>query len=595
MSKRIKMIIGMLIAAVVCVGIVYAFVTTNDKEEVVQLNYIYDFTEQSIPMEELDIEEKKLIINYLQNHYIQDKGFYLLSNNDYGVFEKIYASYSVLKGIDKFNDENNCQRLVDIFKKCEQNIGNYSIPAYDYIYYMAIKCELGEYLEKESYIHALEKYIDKDTGLFYFMAANEDVDTKLLISAKIAFICHKYNIDISMFNLNDKIAQIYGEYKFYNIEEGKSLYNSGGTLLYAIEKNNMEYIEREDINTWFTTWSEYYNEFNITDEMSYIEYYSYYQVSKLFGKKDVKKIEEYIMNYVGFNNELEGVEIIDIQDYFVEEFSYLLSETQKDNIANIVDGKIKEIEQGLIGEIDIASTYYGADLAYESGFDVDYIKCRETIEQMYETTMNEMDNETFVYNTYYYVMFMKSFETKKIDSKIKDTINERLDRIISELIKTDNVDMGLLRYCLEIKSNMLSYVTKTSYDRIKELISDIVSKKQFNSKIIDVIKIDRILETNIINQEYIDKCLAELYEDGAYKCKTGYVPDLKTTYLVYSLLTNHDIFHPTKEQVNGMKKFVESLNRSGLYTYESEDEYIDFRSIYYGYILKKIALGDKYE
>ena len=534
----------------------------------------------------------QIINNYLQNYYITDKGFYLLTKNDYGVFEKIYASYSVLKGIDKLDNESK-QRIIGIFRKCEQSIGNYGIPAYDYIYYMAMKSELGEQVEKDKYVEMLGKYIDEEAGLFFYMAKNEDIDTKLLITAKIVYICHKYNIDISAFNLNDKIAQIYNEYEFETKEMGESLYNSGGTMIYVLEKNNMENISSSNLDQWFEGWREYYEYFDIEDVLSYIEYYSFYQVSSFFNKQDKGKIEDYILGYNGFSDSNIELELIDIQDYFVEEFSHLLSESQKENIVKFVEDKVTEVEQNAIGQIDIASTYYGMELSYVSGFDVDYISCRENICEKYEKTIGDMDDETFVYNTYYYVMLMKSFEVKPIADKMKADIDERLDKIISELVKTDSLDIGLLRYCMEIKSNMSSYVTKTSYDNIKKLIYNVVDAKQFNSKVIDVIKIDKMLGTGIVNKEYVDKCLAELYEAGAYKSKAGNAPDLKTTYLVYSLVTNHDILHPTKEQLEGMKKFVESLNHSGLYSYESEDGYTDFRSIYYGYILKKLTLGGK--
>lgn len=105
-------------------------------------------------------------------------------------------------------------------------------------------------------------------------------------------------------------------------------------------------------------------------------------------------------------------------------------------------------------------------------------------------------------------------------------------------------------------------------------------------------KIDKILQTNIVTKDYFNKCIVELYSEGAYKCKKDEKIDLKTTFMIYSLLTNHEIFEVSNNDIGKMKKELEKLNVGGLYRYELIDGYKDFRSIYYGYTLKKLDIGE---
>lgn len=589
-KKKIICIISLII--VLIFGIIYSQI--RDSFNKVQIVSYYDFTEHNLSLYGLDESEKDVINLYLKNHYSENEGFFLIVNNDYGVFEKIYHAYSTLKNINVNNSEFDLERLQDLFYKCETNIGNYNIPTYDYVYYLAMKKMLGESVQNEIYISKMREFQDRDTGLIYYLSAIENVDTKLLITAKIINVCNRHNIDIEDLNLVENIYEISEGYKFKQYKEGDSLYNSGGTLIYALSVCGKDYENSEEKNEWFEKWRDYYKAININDEKTYIEYYSYYQVAKYFGIDESSKIREFINKNSFDFEETNIMELTDIYDYIIIEYADELSYEQKEKIGLYVNNKIMEVENSLTNIVDIASTFYGSVLAYATGFDMEFINVRCNIESLYNDIYMNLDDESFVYNTYYYVMLMQGFEGKGISDEMSQIINQRLDDIIARNIEDDDINIGMLRRVAEIKSNTDAYVFEDDYNKIKEIFSDIIKEKVNNSTIVDIIKIDKILKFDMVTDKYIDECISSLFESGMYRCKEGELPDIKTTYMFYSLLTNHEVLNFSDDDINNMKRLLQDYECDGLYKYEIVGGYMDIRSIYYGYILKNIYIGDSY-
>ena len=104
----------------------------------------------------------------------------------------------------------------------------------------------------------------------------------------------------------------------------------------------------------------------------------------------------------------------------------------------------------------------------------------------------------------------------------------------------------------------------------------------------------KILGINSVKKSYIDECLSKLYAGGMYRCKVGEQADIKTTYMVYTLLTNHEILNLSKDEINDMVILLREYEDNALYKYELIDDYMDLRSIYYGYVLEKLTIGEKY-
>ena len=591
--KRRKIKLLGIVSFIIVIGLLIANLQMGHSRSKIQIFSSYGFSESNLFLHSIDESDKQQINAYLQNHYIKDEGFYLLINNDYTIFEKLYHAYCILSEINEEKNKEKLGILEDVFHVYELNIGNYSVSAYDYVYYLAIKHMLGENVPKEKYLEKLKMYQDKASGLIYYMSANEDLDTKLLITSKILNICNRHNIDIFDLQLKKKIIEISEFYELESYKEGESLYNSGGTLIYALSVCDYNVISEEQ-KKWFEEWQAHYENVVIDNENTFIDFYSYYQLANYFGDAQDDKIIDYVKGYESDVIHMSGMEMKDLYDYIIYEYKNILSQKQREVIELYVYNKIDEMSAAIIGNVDIASTFYGATLAYRTGFELDFAKVLDSVESIYKEITPQLNDEEFVYNTYYYVMMMTGFEARGVNDELKQRISSRLDDIIAKIVTSDNVDIRMLRMILEIKSNIAPYVLENEYNIIKEKIAKSIETPLYNSNIVEVIKIDKILGINSVKKSYIDECLSKLYAGGMYRCKVGEQADIKTTYMVYTLLTNHEILNLSKDVINDIVILLREYEDNALYKYELIDDYMDLRSIYYGYVLEKLTIGEKY-
>lgn len=251
-------------------------------------------------------------------------------------------------------------------------------------------------------------------------------------------------------------------------------------------------------------------------------------------------------------------------------------------------------------ETDIASTFYGCSIAYGTGYDIDVIRCRSEMEDKYIAGLEQRieavgtdAEKSFVYDTYYYVMFKQSFEWENIDEDVSDKIICKLDEVMEHLLSADTVDMATLRCAVEIKANLDSYIYRDTLDDIIALLkklSEPQAKK--NSHMIDAVKLDAILRLGIFDRNFVSELKRELYCDGGYCCMAGEQPDLKTTYHMYSLMTgDDDLLKPDEDEIREMKEFLSTIDDNGIYSYDAENTDADLRSVYYGNALRGLEPG----
>ncbi len=239
---------------------------------------------------------------------------------------------------------------------------------------------------------------------------------------------------------------------------------------------------------------------------------------------------------------------------------------------------------------DIATTFYGCTIADEIGFDIDVLECREAMEKGYLNEFDELIEKTdeeserlFAYQTYYYVMFKQSFEIEALDKQVENRIIEKLDVITDNILSRESCDFVTLRYVLEVKSRLRSYIYRDSMELLKIELEDISNMESgFNSKVLDAIKIDQILQLEVFDEDFADKVIGELYCDGGFSCKKGESPDIKTTYQVYALISTCELVNVNKEKVDELKEFLAEINDNCIYKYSEKDTSVDLRSIYYG-------------
>lgn len=241
---------------------------------------------------------------------------------------------------------------------------------------------------------------------------------------------------------------------------------------------------------------------------------------------------------------------------------------------------------------DIASTFYGCLIAGEflTDSEIEILKCRKVmekrfIEELYEGETENADIEAkkmFAYEAYYYVMFKHTFDIEHIGEKEKNKITERLDDVLDSVLESENIDLFTARLILETKSNIDSYIYKDSYEKISAYLKSLKESENINSRYIDAIYIDYILETNVFSEEFSCNLVNKLYKEGMFMCQEGEVPDLKTTYHMYAVSSLVGNVNIDKNMANETKEYLENLCEDGIYRYSEKDTSVDLRSIYYG-------------
>lgn len=590
-KKRISVFI------IICITILVVCISFSNKKkyEIVVVN---SFTEQTAECKAKNEEDKEFIKSYLNRYYIEDKGFFVQNYNDSNIFEKLYSNYILLKECGNLSE--NGDLIMEMLHSYEYNIDNYNVPLYDYMYYVALKKEIGENVDNGQIKKHLNNFIDDKTGLIFYLSDMEDIDNELLLTARVANICNKYNIDISEYDFRSKVIKCVENYKFKEPDEKDTFFNSGGTIMYALTVLANDYYLSEKLESWCESWKKVYDTFRVEDDLNFIELSSYCQIKYFFSNKNIDKVKEYIKNSEFSQIGDTYLNYTDVVDYVLPEYKEYISNIGKKNIEKYAVAEIEKLNETYITkntDIDIATTFYGCNLALSNDYNINFENCVNEVKRVYFNTENDMNDEDYLYNTYYFMMIlcMSMEDYSYIDDSEMKKINSRLDEIIESLLSDENnVDITKVREALEIKSNMRFkryediYVYEKEYRKIKEILENLKNgEKIYNSKIADALIIDYILQTKIFDKAFYDTFEDKLYNNGGFKCKEGEKPDIKTTYLFCTSAGNNGYLDFTEDDDKEIEAFIDSLYSNGIYTYENEDGYWDIRSVYYGYYLKR--------
>jgi len=184
---------------------------------------------------------------------------------------------------------------------------------------------------------------------------------------------------------------------------------------------------------------------------------------------------------------------------------------------------------------------------------------------------------------------LDSFARDRLTDREREVISLRLDDIIDRLLQDiGQVDVTELRVALEIKSGLDSYIRQKHLNKIKALVRSYSDHPVEHVKAIDIFKIDKIVNLNILTDKLFSQLEQSLASNGGYSSTIGDVADLATTFRIYSMTSNHDLFKPDSAQISAMKNFLNRLLKDGLYRYRPDTALLDYRSVLYGYMLRDI-------
>lgn len=558
-------------------------------------NYIY--TDESIPLcGDISESEKNILNEYLSAIYIENEdnaGFVLENERVYDNFKKMYSSLIINSIINSENPEEFMQTFYSAYKLKKIELNYNPISARDYFYYVLIQNELGEKIDYDFLYHKLDEYIDDGTGLIYPMSKTDDVVTKLIITGEILNLAEKNKINLGKYKFYDKIITIYNDFEFLEPEEGRSFYDSGAAVLYAL-KNSPD-INRycQSLSEWFLKWDDKYSDFMINTYWDVIEYESFCNIAELFGKDYNNKITSFIKSE-SLNEMLSNTEdfvVSDIYENIIRDYSKFCSDDFIINLNNINQNFIDQyVVRNENPDYNLGELYFGMSLSEICDFEYNQKLVSRTFENIYNEITAECSDRDYILNTYYYMMYKYSnfTEDHQFDRK---TIEKRLDKAIDGIVSEETINLNILRIALEVKSHTSETISASIKNKVSELLIDDFGKMNSTEDVVNAIKIDYILKLNLFDTDCIKDKLNTVYLDGGYICGENELPDLRSTFLVYSFITNHNFFFPSEEELNDLHDFVELLNRDGLYRYEINYNQCDTRSIYYGYILSMYSKG----
>lgn len=597
-SKKIIIFASAILICILFVAVFFLSTTFNFFDSKIPLVSVYDYTEQSILVSEFSQKDQQAINDYLERCHITDdksEGFGLIHKPDPNMFEKLYFNYKLCKTVNNGGlSEEYLINFKKIFHNYEIMIDNYGITAYDYFYYVCIKCELEEGYDQESLFNILLKHKNKDTNLIFYRTATDGLSTELLITSKIISLAKIYKIDLHQLNFEESIRKQLNDYNF-NSKEGK-LYESGGSVIFAAKEYPSLAKQITKKYDWYKTWKVKYEKFHVTDMTSLIEYSSFLTIAQEFEEISDSKIKEYLLSLKDIDIDLKENESLDdgnLYDYIFKNYNTIISKQYRKKILDWSLGNLENYYNLYQSSqnINIGDTFYGLSLANLSKFHCNGQRILQTINKIYQEVSSNCNDREYVYNTYYYMMIKSSYNNGIIEINEANSISKQIDDILDRMLEKPNeIDISCLRVALEIKSNARSYILNSHKNDIKKLVEKYIKNPVNNSLAIEYIKIDKILALNVMNKFDFKTLKSTLFDKGGFKCKQGESPDIKTTFLFYSLISNHNIFYPSGNEKEELLIFLDRLkSKNGLYRYELNYSEKDLRSILYGYILKNGA------
>ena len=596
-KKILKMRLKVILIFAVILGMALAGITwllISHQKVVLGSRYIY--TEKSGFCYTLNNAEKTEISDYLSHTYHEsavNAGFGIRRQSQPDIFRQLYFNYRV--AIQCGLDVNSTYALLfdDVFTSYENLLNVWELPGYELFYYDCLRAQRGQILDEQTIGDQLKAATDPATGLLFYRHKDDDLGTKLLLTSKVLRLADIHRINIHRLKYNEAIAQCFEDYPFESPQSGKSFFNAGGSLLYAA--GSVSDFASEKITScqdWFKQWSDVYAVRQISDLPTLIDVSSYAAVANIFDETPTEQLNQYLSNLQisDFASEQsQKLECEIICDYILARGVDLIDPALIDYLEQITLAEMQQLDARLssCGDINLGDTYYGAQLAYLSGFQWDQTKTTQTVCQFYQEMQNQLSDRDLIFNTYYYVLYLDSFGRDIMTDHERESITRRLDDIIERLLHNlEQVDVNELRVALEIKSGLDSYVRRSHLEKIKTLLRSYAENPVGHVKAIDIFKIDKIVNLNILTDKLFRQLEQALSMNGGYAAAVGDEADLTTTFRIYSMTCNHDLFKPDKAQVAAMKKFLNQLLSDGLYRYRSGNALSDYRSILYGYMLR---------
>jgi len=527
---------------------------------------------------EISDSAKHSINNYMESLYIETDTYAGFSKNpplfdfeEIHALYRFYEYYNQIDGLNKVKDYVNKNIYIVL-----NNIDN--LDYLNFLYFFDLTQKLNIDIPLDTIEYMLEQNFDKDNNLFYMVDIDDNIGMKL-IATSLTYDMIKGVPELTEIYLDSISNGIINELErstFSLPNNGSTLYNSGGNVLYAASNLGIEIKDIEALYPWFSSWKSFIESSN---NLTLSQYVSFIKVGELFDDNINKELLQALtQNYLDSNDSYDIELIFDINQYFdiesnIDGFSLLKSKTV------LMFDTISVIKQN----IDLESTFYGIMLAYYTGFDVDELKLKNTLNQYVLLIESEYDVNKLIHYLYYVTMLDQILNHMHIS--IDDgLIIEKIEYVVNNATRLENITMSveiLSALSKDTKINVSKDVINLSIEYANLALNEKENESSFYIN-------EAIIILYIFQQEIdIDKIVIMqdnlIQLDGSFKY-SSYL-DNGDIISTFNILRTTDITN-VYDYIKYNKQYVEDcLTEDGFFTVNTFNDYYNLASIYYGYVI----------
>lgn len=561
----------------------------NNKEYV--LSNKYSFSETRFTSFDLTEEEKVNINLFLDNRIYEDEYFFGFRDFDEEVdLYTVHAFLSIAKQL-------NNQDIINLFKPKLSFLVNYdytNLGFLDTLYYTDICKTLEISFDYNKIEESLEKFYDIDVGLFFVNSKSDFINVKIIAT----LMCWETLSEIhasTKFNITNSLIDIFNKYSFKLPKDNQTLYNSGGDIIYTMNKLNLlEEMDLNNLKNWFDEWEHEYLEMDLNNLSTALVYSNFLDIAYIFDPNyNNYKLQTYY-------NELDENNLEEIKDYKM--FYNVIRNINMNNINfnnQLIEKILSEIDTLDIikKDISLAATVHGLLISKNSDFSYNKEKVKNFIAYNYNQLTLTENSESLINLLYYNVILDELVNNFHITCE-EEIIQSYLNHILKSLDYNENIinEIRISRKAIELIADLQIHnynvkITNKQKNKIENALKDFIKNKDNinNSLIIDIFLINDLLKLNLIsNNEFLTIHNSLIKDNGNVIYKDDKIPaDLFTTYMFQ---TCFDVIG-NNQYLEQKIDFALSLKyEEGIYLpYSSSNkEEIDLYSILYGNSLAKL-------
>lgn len=559
----------------------------------IEVNNI-DYLEHAMtPIDNLNSEDIDSIYIMLENYYVCDNeqaGFCGASfgkkSNTY-VLEKIYYNTRLMEMIGELPKEMKIE-LEKIIESGKTVAISGGLSAIDVVSLLCIDNMIDGTYDEELLEIFLSTHLDEDLELLYENNLSDSIEDKVAFTVEVLNMFSESGVSVDFSPFQNGVTSYSKKTEFLLPEEGETLFNSGGLVLYAIDSLKIE-SDFTRYSQWFDEWKKVYSTVDISswDDVLDVECV-YLPIARIFDS------EELSLEIIKFQNKENVFKFF--EDSFDEHLAYdlmknyldLYDQDTKQMIYEKCLEKYYEYKKRVMG-VTLDASFYGIQLALDTDFEFDYQLVLNTCASLYKAELEDFKKNSSVseldkhiQDTYYFAMILYQAENLGFkqniisESELSANISECIEYIIANNVENTETLFRVCQ-CLSNTDKKTDNVFKTYIEKyVQSYLENGYLKDTYY--IIQLFLIDRTFGLNIVTTDVVISSMYDNEKESCYSEEAGEEATAKATFFFYALKSSNEGFVINQKELDEMHEEILLLSDNSLESY------------YYIYCLRSFSL-----